>query len=163
MREYFFIKFIINEQNLYTLWYTDDTDGVISENSKVICFGNLNDAKKYAENMQFYMTDYDISVYNLDIISKWTRKPTSDIDCKIFLDWWNMFDDLSKSIGISYTGNFDVRDTVNIYNKLFYGSNVSAVRGDGEVYMPVWTKEELEQLKNILENGISLLKNLRKH
>ena len=58
-----------------------------------------------------------------------------------------------------FIGNFDTGITIDIYNKLFYGSNVSAIRCDGEMYQPEWSEEELNQLAKIMKNGISLLSN----
>lgn len=159
MREYYYVKMSFNGERLYTLWYSDDEDGVITEESRIVLFRNLNKLKEYTIENRYYTPDDSISEYDFDLIKKWTEKPSNLIDSKVFIDCWNMFSDISKSIGIPFIGNFDTGLTIDIYNKLFYGSNVSAIRCNGDMYLPVWNTEELRQLTKILKNGIDLLNN----
>lgn len=159
MREYYYLKIGLKGDCLYTLWYSDDEDGVLAENSKIISFSTLSNLKEYAVENKFYIPTELAAEYDFDIINEWAEKPSEVIDCKMFIDCWNLFSDISKSIGIPFIGNFDTGITIDIYNKLFCGSNVSAIRCDGEMYQPEWSEEELNQLAKIMKNGIRLLSN----
>ena len=159
MREYYCVKMEFQGNCLYTLWYSDDEDGVLIEKSKIIIFSTISELKEYTIANKLYTPDDSVTEYDFDIINKWAEKPSELIDSKMFIDYWNIFSDISKSIGIPFIGNFDTGITIDIYNKLFYGSNVSAIRCDGEMYQPEWSEEELNQLAKIMKNGISLLSN----
>ena len=159
MREYYYIKIEFEGNRSYTLWYSDDEDGVLTEKSKITSFSTLSELKEYTIVNKLYTPNDSVTEYDFDIINKWAEKPSELIDSKMCIDYWNIFTDISKSIGIPFIGNFDTGITIDIYNKLFYGSNVSAIRCDGEMYQPEWSEEELNQLAKIMKNGICLLSN----
>ena len=69
----------------------------------------------------------------------------NDIDCNLILRFWNIASDMAYTLKESFIGNDDGVDCVilDVYNKLFYGTNPPALKKDSpEVYIPTWTKEE---------------------
>ena len=80
------------------------------------------------------------------------------IDCSLFLNVWNLFDDVASSTGV---GAFErnSREALVVYDKLFWGNNIRAVTPPGEHYVPAWTEGEIAELHRILGDGMALVRN----
>lgn len=48
-------------------------------------------------------------------------------------------------------------DVEGIYQKLFYGCNLPAIRKDGEIFVPEWNESERKRLAEIFDNGFRIL------
>ena len=156
MREYYPVQINLNQAIYYMIWYTDEEDGFITEFSKPLLFPDFDELKQYAKNSGLQL-EKDLTSYDFEAVTKWVENPEVKFECELFLDCWNFFNDLSKSVGRPFKGNFDTGNTVDVYNKLFYGSNLPAIRKDGEKYIPGWDEKELLRLKTIMEDGLSIL------
>lgn len=156
MREYYPVKINLNRIIYYMLWFTGEDDGFISELSKPLLFSNFNDLDKYAKNINIKL-ESDLTVYNFEAITNWIENPKSPSKYELFLDSWNFFNDLSKSTDSPFKGNFDSGNTVDVYNKLFYGLNLPTLKKNGEEFTPKWDEQEIEKLRDVLEDGISIL------
>jgi hypothetical protein len=80
------------------------------------------------------------------------------VDCPVFLNAWNFFDDLA--------GLHDTPDTpyarlsheaARSYDKLFWGCNLPSVTPVGEHFDPSWRPEELAEIRAVMEAGQALL------
>lgn len=156
MREYYPIKINMNEAIHYMIWYTDEVDGFITELSKPLLFSSPEKLKLYAKNKGLQLEE-DLASYDFGAIIKWIENPDTLPDCELILDSWNFFSDLSKSTGNPFKGNFDLGNTVDVYNKLFYGSNLSAIEKNGETYTSECDEKELLRLKIVLTDGLELM------
>lgn len=83
----------------------------------------------------------------------------NDIDCNLILRFWNIASDMAYTLKESFIGDDDGMDCVilDVYNKLFYGTNPPALKKDSpEVYIPKWTKEERLILSNVMDDAIRI-------
>ena len=159
-REYYSFWFRLDNRDGYLIFFYDepDPDGFVTdERGRVSCFLNTEDLLRYASASNLTVDAEDPRLLNLDILVAWLESKDADtVDCKTFLEAWNLFDDFSKTIG----GNFDAdqKKTQKIYNKLFWGNNLPAVTPEGEHFEPIWTKRELKIMREVLGEGLSLFK-----
>lgn len=154
MREHYIVKTVFEKNEYYMIWYSDETDSFVTKSSAVIFFDNFEDTVSYAKKHGLCIITSDISLYDFDILRDWLKEPKYNFDSEFFLDFWNIFDDMSKSVSREFLGNFS--KNTDIYNKLFYGSNLPAIRGNGEEYIPVWNNEEIQRLEKIMNDGMSI-------
>lgn len=155
MNEYYAANIKLNDNEHNLIWYTDVEDGFIVKDGKPVCFGSQAQLESYAKQEGISLKD-GVDSFDFDSIVKWFENPNENIDCVLFLDGWNLLSDMAKSVSSSFLGDLDDGLTLDVYNILFYGNNVPALRKDGEKYIPKWDEDEIRKLKNVLENGIAL-------
>lgn len=157
-REYFKCWFRLDSHDSYLIWFGDEDDGVITDaNGKVPCFLRTEDLLRYASSLNLPIKTEEPILHDFDFIVSWLEaKNTEAVDCNILLAAWNLFDDVSRSVG----GNFDAdrKLTAKIYEKLFWGNNIPAVTPVGKSYEPIWTKRELKIMREVLGVGLSLFR-----
>jgi hypothetical protein len=161
-RVYYFCGCCLNKQNLYFIWYCDENDGVyVNSAGSLLIFDDLETLKTFANRQNILIKDDEPVFYNLDKLEKRLKNKKFKVDCKEFLNAWNLFDDVSRSV----KGNFDSdpKVTKNIYEKLFWGNNLPAVTPKGKFYEPIWSKKEIEIIWNVLLNGIAVFRNNLKY
>lgn len=158
-REYYSLWFRLDNLDSYLIWFEgeNELDGVVVDgNAKVPCFHNNEDLISYAVSSNLSVATDSTILHNIDIVSAWLERKNETVDCKNFLEAWNLFEDVSQSVN----GNFDInrRLTLNIYEKLFWGNNIPVVTPDGESYDPIWTKREVKIIREVLAVGLSLFR-----
>ena len=155
---YFNLCFRLDARDAHLIWFSGEPNGVIVEaDGKVPCFLNEKDLLGYAASLKLSVETVEPDLHDLDFISSWLKiEKDESVDCKIFLAAWNLFDDVSHSVG----GNFDVarKKTNNIYEKLFWGNNLAVITPEGKSYTPIWTKRELKIMREVLSVGLSLFR-----
>lgn len=159
MREYYPVEIKLNSSVRYLIWYTDENDGFLSKLSKPITFMDKNKLEQYA-NSETIRLESEFTIYDFNIIKKWIENTLAPIDCESILDVWNFFSDLLKSVNYTFKGDLDIDNTVDVYNKLFYGLNLPIMQKNGEQYNPNWDEKDIQKLKEILLDGILLATNL---
>lgn len=85
---------------------------------------------------------------------RWLNVPRKKIDVKAFLNIWNLFMDVSASVGGSF--NADRERTERIYAKLFWGNNLPSITPKGKHYTPLWRPEEVRLIRRTLAEGLAL-------
>lgn len=149
MCEYYIVQFIITSYNYYTIWHTDNNDEFVTKNKKILSFNNLEEVIQYAKlhsiELHEYITCYDIDRLMDDIDTK--------IDCNYIINFWNIISDIAKSIQINFCGDSDFYNSV--YEKLLYGCNLNALNKSH--YDPIWTNEEIDKIKYVVNIGYKLL------
>jgi hypothetical protein len=158
-REYFNLWFRLDACDSYLIWFEgeDESDGVIIDaNGKVPCFHNNEDLLRYAASLKLSVNTETMLLHDLDFVVAWLEAKVEVVDCRILLEAWNLFDDVSHTVN----GNFDVNHklTTKIYEKLFWGNNIPAVTPVGKSYEPTWTKRELKIMREVLSVGLSLFR-----
>ena len=151
--EYYIVQFDDENSTKYAIWYTDDEDGFICEEGKILFFDSLKLLKEFCNTQKIIITDEDEIpfVYDLVYLKNWLRTPGENFDCSDMLDFWNMISDALKNIGIAFLGDCKDGEDVNIiYDKLFHGCNLPAYSTSGRKYVPEWTKEEIGTLQKVL-------------
>ena len=157
-RQYYILWFRLDVQNSYLIWFGDEDDGVVTDAiGKVPCFLKTDDLLRYASSLNLPIKAEEPILHDLDFVASWLKtKNAETVDCDIFLAAWNLFDDVSRSVGGNF--NADHKLTAKIYEKLFWGNNIPAVTPEGEHYEPTWTNQELMIMREILGVGLSLFR-----
>ena len=150
MTLYYKVAFIYKTRYLYTLWYTNDVDGLLNENKEMKYFNNENELNNYCVNKKINIEPDSIVLYNIDEINKTKSDIYVNINCEYILNLWNITADIAETIGITFYGNEN--KITNIYNKVFYGNNLPSLRGDNEEYIPSWNKKEINILIKVLDD-----------
>jgi len=160
MRNYFIRPIKIEDSNLYLIWYQNDHDGlVLNDSGSVLAFGSKKQLRKFAESHSMELRPTDRMLIDLDFLANWLKEPDpKGVDCFIFLESWNLFGDLRSSIENRNTDPDDNKH-LHIYDKLFYGNNLPAVTPEGREYEPIWTEEDVLELRDVLEPGLNLFRN----
>jgi len=153
-KELYIIEFNIKQREYYTFWYTDDTDGFLLENNeKLKSFASEKEAKRFAEDNKFKL-DKEILLISSDILINLNLE---EFDCNLVLTYWNIMSDIAQSVHSQFLGDSKDDEVQSIYNKLFYGCNLPALKKDGEDYLPKWNEIEKKWIVKVIENGFELL------
>ena len=165
---YYPLWYRLDGVNRYLIWISreevsEDLDGVwLDSNGVIPVFRSMNALLAYAQNQQITFENGELNLHNLDVVKRWLKVkrskvqgPTS-IDCVAFLGAWNFFADVSRSLG----GGFDAdrERTQKIYSKIFYGNNLPAITPEGEHYIPRWSNREKRVIREIMAQGLALLR-----
>ncbi len=154
MNQYYIVNFIMNRNNHFCLWYTDELDGFEVEDNKLIWFKQENNMKLFCYDKNITFSDGVIS-FDIDQLSDMIKFKPEEFDCNLILDMWNIFSDVSKSVNLPFKGDNDM--VLDIYSKIFYGNNLPAINTSGKKYIPIWNEEELEIIYEVLYQGICIL------
>lgn len=169
-RTYSALWYRLDDKDRYLIWFTttqDCTDGVVvTSDGSIPLFNSKAELAQFAEANSFVPTDASKPIlHNLDAVAKWLKlkkmKRARRVDCVEFLNAWNLFVDISKSVD----GGFDPNPThtQKIYSKLFWGNNLPAVTPIGRSYVPLWSGCELEIMHEVLKHGLLLFRKHTKH
>ena len=143
-------------------WSGEDRDGVLITPGRVVpCFLSMPALRSYAQKHSAApMSDEEPLLHDLDILAHWLRSKrrtrARHVDCDAFLAAWNLFGDLSLSLGASFDA--DKERTRRIYLKLFYGNNLPAVTPPGEWFVPYWSGREMDMMHEVLSHGLALFR-----
>ena len=156
--EYFNLWFRLDACDAYLIWFSGEPNGVITDtDGKVPCFLSTKDLLSYASSLNLSVETEEPILFDLDILDSWLKaKDNEAVDCKIFLDLWNLFDDVSHTVSSNFDTNRKL--TAKIYDKLFWGSNISVITPVGKSYEPIWTKRELKVMREVLGVGLSIFR-----
>ncbi|MDE6787883.1 MAG: hypothetical protein K2J47_00995 [Ruminococcus sp.] len=146
------LRFIFIDCEKYLIWHNDDKgkDVVEIRNNKILVFDTLESAEKFAGD------DCECWEYNISELEKFIHAHNKNFDCKIILDFWNIFNDILYSFGEKIPDERTKRSD-RCYNKLFFGNNLPAITPDGECYIPVFTRKERKNIRRILSYGIDFM------
>jgi len=152
--------FRLSGRDDYLIWYSNDQDGVLLNSSgRVAVFNNMEQLRNYAASADLSLEAGKPAQYNLDLIDQWLAGPAKEtVQPTLFLEGWNLFDDVSRSVGGRKLFGADVAFN-DVYEKLFWGNNLPAVTPAGQQYEPVWLDEEVEKLRVALNAGLCLFRN----
>ena len=152
MKQYYPIKINLETETFHIIWYSGDVDGVLCENNRVVWFSSFYNLSSYCKKHGLEL-EKDISVFDL-------QKPSNKSNLKFneVLDFWNLIIDISSSVELPFSGTADSGIVIDLYNKLFYGSNPKAIAGDFSHFIPTLSEEEFRKLQEIIEDGIAVFK-----
>ncbi|WP_321386349.1 hypothetical protein [uncultured Enterococcus sp.] len=153
--EYFILEIKYNQKKYYSIWISDDQDSLITENEKITLFSDMLSLKKYCERKRLSLEE-GISEYDIDKLVDWINEKISTVDVSFILDFWNIFMDVSNSVKELFVGNEEKYS--DLYRKLFYGNNLPTINTSENDYIPVWNEHEVDQIKNIMKDGLKLFR-----
>jgi hypothetical protein len=157
INEYYPVKFIIKQKEYFCIWFSDDNDLFLLNDGRVLYFVSEEDMFKYSQEIGLQLKQ-DIVAYDIDFAKSWLDQKNIEIDCKYFLEFWNIVNDFAKSISKDFYGNKTSKSIEKLYDKLFYGNNLSAVNKYRKVFQPNFTISEISELKNVVFNGINIVR-----
>lgn len=157
---YYHLLYQLNGTIGYLIWFSNDKDSVVLQPDGLgTCFSSLLHAHTYATAHQLGVQEETPVLHDLDLIARWLQCILSaDVDCKAFLNAWNLFDNVAVSVGATFRP--DDTETYTVYEKLFWGSNLPVLTPPGEHYIPVWSDDELLLLRATLANGLALFRSV---
>ncbi|MEO5930117.1 MAG: hypothetical protein ABIR47_09300 [Candidatus Kapaibacterium sp.] len=158
-RTYYLCHYRLDNRDSYLIWYADDIDGIVTDAERnIIEYSGPDIAARYADSHQFRIANIaEPAHYDFDRIERWLMHGEGEsVSCEDFLDAWNLFTDISCSVG----GDFDndVDRTAVVYDKLFFGNNLPSVSPPGEIYVPEWVDDELSLLRGVLSDGLRMFR-----
>jgi hypothetical protein len=156
-RLHYTIVFRLDGSDRCLIWYTDDVDGVLLDESKLIAtFRNPGDVQAYMANLGLDLVEGPPEVYDLDRIAGWVAEPGAEgIDCVRMLNAWNVLADTASTLSCKL---FEPRGANLVYDKLFWGNNLEALTPSGEHFEPTWSTAEVAILAGVLSAGLSALR-----
>ena len=157
-RQYFNLWYRLDCKDAHLIWFTDEKDGVfVSLEGRVPSFENTEDLLRYAESRGLSVDVEAAILLDLDTLAEWLKQENVEsVDCVSVLNAWNLFDDVSRSLGGAFDA--DRKLTKKIYDKVFWGNNLPSVTPEGESYHPAWTKRELKIMRELLSSGLSFFR-----
>ncbi|HEX2868463.1 MAG TPA: hypothetical protein VHO03_15580 [Ignavibacteriales bacterium] len=155
-KEYYILWYRLNKMDRYLIWFSDDADGVITDNSgNALSFQSKEALYEYASSSNLEITSEEPELHNLDLVSEWIKEnDPSVINFSQFNNIWNLWTDTSHSTGRS----FDEADesAERIYDKLFWSCTLPTGQSDNEDYIPEWTEDELKAMKELFLKGMAM-------
>lgn len=147
------VEFKLNAVTKYYIWYLDENDdeAFYQVGSEIAVFSSI-------ENISHFLNDnkisYDSIAFDIDEIV--ASLANDSFDYTAILDFFNIVSDIAKAchIKIPAENGFDF-----IYDKLFYGQNLSTINKSNKKYHPVFTKTELHILKRHIKTCAQIVEN----
>lgn len=161
-RTYFRLWYRLDDTDAYLIWFSNGQDGVVVQpDGMAPSFPNESSLRAYAVTHQLPIEEELPILHDLDVVVRWLRRTLStDTDCDQFLAAWNLFSDISNSIGGHF--NADHGRTYPVYEKLFRGNNLPIFTPPGKQYTPIWTDDEVLLLRETLAVGVALFRSVVK-
>ncbi len=155
MATWVILWYCLDGKDSYLIWFsTDEDDGVfVGESNLSPSFDNTDALRNFAKSNKIKLKEEEPLLINLDIVKNWLDGTDNLIeDYNPFLNAWNLFEDVSVSIN----GDFHKNRNYDIYERIFWGCNISAVTPEGESFTPSWTKKELKSIREIMKTGLKM-------
>lgn len=159
MRKYYLIRLIYKNKNMFAIWYSDDEDGFVVEGHRLVTFESIDDAKVFAEKRHILL-ESEIAIYDFSNVIELIGQIDDSKNCRTIINMWNLLSDLAKTLNEEFMGDSDQEQILDIYNKLFYGSNLKVISQGNEEYYPSFDDSEREKCISIFINGFSILDKL---
>ena len=150
------VQIALSGRTFFALWYRSDTDGFLLRTpGKLRTFPERHTAEVFCRE-QGYTPSSEESLFSDTVLAE---LQSGVVDCQAVLNWWNLLSDLAHTVGQPFPGDCTHGPTQDLYNKLFYGCNLPALRQDGPLFTPTGNAEERKTMQQVLEAGFSLLRN----
>ena len=160
-RSHYLVRVTLEGRTAFLVWYTDDRDGFARDPAgRFLTAPTAEGLTAAAAACGIRLVTSEVYRYDLDQIAAWCVSADGDgIDCRAFLDAWNLFDDLAGLHDRPGTGYARLsRAASSRYDKLFWGNNLPGVTPPGERYDPDWRPEEVAEIRRVMEAGLTLVR-----
>ena len=155
----------LDEAERYMIWGRDEENGLVLDNDgEIPLFNSREELQTYANNSHLLVEDKDAGIHNLDEVQEWILFDSNPMPCDALLSAWNLFSNISITLNVRFSGNAKSGIRNSIYEKLFWGSNRPTLSAAGTRFTPIWTRAEKEKLRQIMLEGLSILRgNIKFH
>ena len=146
---------------MYCLWFTDQSgkDRFLTNDKGVLFFTTHSDLSIYISEEKLNI-DHNQIHYDIGSAIDWLSKDSRFVDCEYMLHIWNITSDLSSSANKDFSGDSTSEIINRVYDKLFWGNNLSALRDNEDAFNPDWTSEELQELKIVVTHIVDIIKSV---
>ncbi len=153
--ELYIIRVIIERNTYYIFWYMDDEeDKVLLDTCDKLIFFTDEELASLVVVENGYEINDEIFSMSWNILEELKNEI---INCETVLNYWNILSDVAHSIKAHFIGDKKNGMIQNIYEKLFYGCNLPAIKKSEKEYIPQWTEEEKNGIIEVIENGFDIL------
>ena len=161
MADIFLIRCLWNGIENFCIWYSDEKCGLFcDEEKKILCFLNKSATLLYlSQNNLCLCQDEDCTAYDFDKLKAWVDSDDSVVNCGDISDIWNMFTDIAYTTGVQFKGDKRTKLIDLIYDKLFFGNNISVIKKiteEKEDFIPDWDKKEIKTIKSVMKDGLNI-------
>jgi len=144
----------------YSIRYSGDTDGVwINDNQKIPLFLIKESLYEFVKNQKIVLKQEKPVLYDIDIVGYWLSEPNQAIDYKEFLAFWNLLDDLNRSLKTDDSGDPQPQKNRSLYAKLFWGNHLPTKTRKDKTFKPQWNDVEIAALGVVFREGMEFLDN----
>ncbi|MGS5088128.1 hypothetical protein ACVC7V_16725 [Hydrogenophaga sp. A37] len=157
----FRLWFRLHARDAFLIWCSGTEDGVLVDSARQVpWFSNTLELERFARERGMALEAEAPLLHDLDKVADWLAHGSSPLlDGEALLAAWNLFDDVSRSVG----GNFDEDRSVTdpVYQKLFYGGTTAnqVLRPQDEPeYLPTWSLDEVNLLRSTLGKGLFIFR-----
>ena len=158
-RKYYLIKIFYQSQNLFLIWYADDEDGFVMSENRILVFKNIYDAFSFSGDIGIALEQVvaNFDIINIADLTKKIKNTMSPENCRELLDMWNLFGDMALCLKTFFVGNSDDELIRDVYEKLFYGSNIKVIMKNMGEYHPTLNQKESDILVSVFNDGLNIL------
>lgn len=146
------IEFKLNSITKYCVWYLDENDDEKFQkiNNDIMIFESKDSINKFLSNRNI---KYDISSFDIDDIT--TSIENATFNCTVVLEFINIVADIAKTCNVEICEELEFHA---IYDKMFYGENLSTINTSNKIYHPVFGSEEINILRKYIKKCILIIK-----
>jgi hypothetical protein len=159
-RLYFSCDLRMNGADTFVLSYQEERDGFVRrQDGQLLHARSLEGLASAAAEMGLSIVPDEPARYDFDQLRQWCiGAEAAGVDCSAFLNAWNFFDDLTRLHDDRDSDYAKLsRRAAQSYDKLFWGNNLPSMTPPGERFTPVWSAEELEDIRRVMEAGLRLV------
>jgi hypothetical protein len=139
------------------LYIVNDKNSFVSKNGIIEKYSTKDSLRQRAIELSFQIQSPDWSRLDLDKLQKWLSKPMKKrLSCVRFLNLWNIFDDFASQLHLEFDP--DHIASQHVYDKLFFGANLPSITPKGQFYVPIWSDDEIEQIRCVLGKGLQIFR-----
>lgn len=160
-REYYMIVCRMKVHDRFLIWYSsrEGDDGLVtSDNGQLLSLNEGSSAKRYASESGLDLDPGDAPLYDVNELDDWINNRSQPTDCELLVDFWNLFADIAASVPHESRFRALDRSEPKIYDKLFFGNNLSVMTPPGKEYEPLWSDAEVSHIVEVMTAGLQLLK-----
>jgi hypothetical protein len=163
-RLHYLAEFRLDRKSFFLLWYDESPDGFLLDSCGAVAnFANSGEAKRFAQMHSIELVDQAADTFDFDAIAAWCCDPHNRaIDCVVFLDAWNMVNDIVSSVAGESEFRAAEASMDELYYKIFDGCNLLQADSAVDRYHPVWSTEEIAALAGIFDTGLLELRSALK-
>ena len=155
-REYYVVAVKRHERAHFLLWFTDDTDGLVTglDGASLLAFTADAEARAHATANALEVSAEESAYYDFDELEAWVAAPNPfRLKPDTILNAWNMLGDVACSVGnqVAYAKLLDRRDR-SLYDRLFSCCDIPAMG------LPVAERpsaEDCTEIAAVLRHGLA--------
>jgi len=162
-------SYIFNSEKRNLLWKECDSGDffICNEDGSLTTYNSTDDLIKINNIDHNLIHTTEQSEINFDLFWKCiynlrkNRSPSNNT-CTIIINGWNFIEDILKTFNITeYIFMLKSQSLNLIYDKFFHGMNIPPTTPDNNIYYPLFTSDEIHELRNVMKEIWNYLFNTR--